>query len=80
MALQVVGAGLGRTGTHSLKVAFEQLLGGPCYHMVEVFGRPDQRDTWAAAVPRRGGGLGGLPGSLLRHGGLAGGGLLARAE
>src|SRR5271155_3282411 len=50
MALQVVGAGLGRTGTHSLKVAFEQLLGGPCYHMVEVFGRPDQRDTWAAAA------------------------------
>ena len=50
MALQVVGAGLGRTGTHSLKVALEQLLGGPCYHMVEVFGRPDQRDTWAAAV------------------------------
>jgi hypothetical protein len=50
MDLQVVGAGLGRTGTHSLKVALEQLLGGPCYHMVEVFGRPDQRDTWAAAV------------------------------
>ena len=50
MALQVVGAGLGRTGTHSLKVALEQLLGGPCYHMVEVFGRPDQRDSWAAAV------------------------------
>jgi hypothetical protein len=50
MALQVVGAGLGRTGTHSLKVAFEQLLGGPCYHMVEVFGRPDQREMWAAAV------------------------------
>jgi hypothetical protein len=50
MALQAVGAGLGRTGTHSLKVALEQLLGGPCYHMVEVFGRPDQRDTWAAAV------------------------------
>jgi hypothetical protein len=50
MPLQVVGAGLGRTGTHSLQVAFEQLLGGPCYHMVEVFGCPDQRDTWAAAV------------------------------
>jgi hypothetical protein len=50
MELQVVGAGLGRTGTHSLKVALEQLLGGPCYHMVEVFGRPDQRGTWAAAV------------------------------
>jgi hypothetical protein len=50
MELKVVGAGLGRTGTHSLKVALEQLLGGPCYHMVEVFGRADQRDTWAAAV------------------------------
>lgn len=50
MELKVVGAGLGRTGTHSLKVALERLLGGPCYHMVEVFGRPDQRDFWAAAV------------------------------
>jgi hypothetical protein len=50
MDLRVVGAGLGRTGTHSLKVAFEQLLGGPCYHMLEVLGRPNQRDTWAAAT------------------------------
>jgi hypothetical protein len=33
-----------------LKVALEQLLGGPCYHMVEIFGRPDQSETWAAAV------------------------------
>jgi Sulfotransferase domain len=50
MELRVVGAGLGRTGTHSLKVALERLLGGPCYHMIEVLGRPDQRDVWAAAV------------------------------
>jgi Sulfotransferase domain len=50
MDLRVVGAGLGRTGTHSLKVAFELLLGAPCYHMIEVFGRPDQRDTWSAAT------------------------------
>ena len=28
MTLQVVGAGLGRTGTHSLKIALEQLLAG----------------------------------------------------
>jgi hypothetical protein len=35
--LKVVGAGVGRTGTHSLKIALEQLLGGPCHHMVEVF-------------------------------------------
>ena len=50
MTLRVVGAGLGRTGTHSLKMALEQLLGAPCYHMVEVFGRPDQRDTWRKAA------------------------------
>jgi hypothetical protein len=50
MGLSVVGAGLGRTGTHSLKVAFEQLLGGPCYHMLEVLGRPDRVAVWAAAA------------------------------
>ncbi len=50
MGLRIVGAGLGRTGTHSLKVAFEQLLGGPCYHMLEVLGRPDQAAAWAAAA------------------------------
>lgn len=36
MTLRVVGAGLGRTGTSSLKVALEQLLGGRCHHMSEV--------------------------------------------
>ncbi len=49
-ALRVVGAGLGRTGTHSLKLALEQLLGGPCYHMLEVFGRPDDIPVWRRAV------------------------------
>ena len=39
--MRVVGAGLGRTGTSSLKLALEQLLGGRCYHMTEVFGRPE---------------------------------------
>ena len=48
--LRVVGAGLGRTGTHSLQLALQQLLGGPCYHMVEVFGRPDDIPVWHAAV------------------------------
>ncbi len=47
MGLQVVGAGLGRTGTLSLKQALEQLLDGPCYHMTEVFGRP-RRDRHVA--------------------------------
>jgi hypothetical protein len=50
MALRVVGAGLGRTGTLSLKQALEQLLGGPCYHMLEVFGKRDVIDTWHRAV------------------------------
>jgi Sulfotransferase domain len=50
MALRVVGAGLGRTGTHSLKLALEQLLDGPCYHMMETFGRPDDIPVWHAAV------------------------------
>jgi hypothetical protein len=50
MALKVVGAGVGRTGTHSLKVALEQLLDAPCYHMIEVFGRPDDVPRWQRAV------------------------------
>ena len=50
MALEVVGAGLGRTGTHSLKAALEQLLDAPCYHMIEVFGRPDDIAVWQSAI------------------------------
>ena len=46
MALRVVGAGLGRTGTMSLKLALERLLGEPCYHMVEVFSHPEHVTHW----------------------------------
>ena len=53
MGLRLVGAGLGRTGTHSLKLALERLLDAPCYHMVEVFGRPDDIPVWHAAVQGR---------------------------
>lgn len=35
MTLRVIGAGLGRTGTHSTQLALNQ-LGFPCYHMTEV--------------------------------------------
>src|SRR6478735_8486303 len=38
MALKVIGAGLGRTGTLSLKLALEHIGFGPCYHMSEMFG------------------------------------------
>jgi hypothetical protein len=48
--VRIVGAGLGRTGTLSLKIALELLLDGPCYHMLEVFGRPDDITAWQRAV------------------------------
>jgi hypothetical protein len=50
MGLRVVGAGVGRTGTDSLKRALGRLLGGPCHHMVELFAHPEQLPTWEAAV------------------------------
>lgn len=50
MTLRVVGAGLGRTGTASLKLALEALLDGRCYHMLEAFARPRDTPVWHAAV------------------------------
>ena len=47
--MRIVGAGLGRTGTLSLKLALERLLGQPCYHMLEVFEHLDHVPTWHAA-------------------------------
>jgi len=43
MTIKVIGAGLGRTGTASLKVALEQLGFGPCYHMGEVLPKAEER-------------------------------------
>jgi hypothetical protein len=53
VALQVIGAGLGRTGTTSLKLALEDLLGGNCYHMLEVRERPADPGVWADAYENR---------------------------
>ncbi|HUY23384.1 MAG TPA: sulfotransferase [Acidimicrobiales bacterium] len=50
MEIAVVGAGVGRTGTHSLKLALEQLLGGPCHHMIEMMGDPSQIPAWTDAI------------------------------
>jgi hypothetical protein len=50
MTLRIIGAGVGRTGTHSLKVALEQLLGAPCYHMLEVFMHPEDIPAWHDAM------------------------------
>jgi hypothetical protein len=49
MTLKIIGSGLGRTGTLSLKAALEQLGFGPCHHMVEVFMHPDSVPHWVAA-------------------------------
>ena len=51
MTIKVVGAGLGRTATASLKQALEELLGGTCHHMFEV-GKDQERQlsVWTAAA------------------------------
>lgn len=48
MALEVIGAGFGRTGTMSMKSALEILGFGPCHHMLEVTTNDVQRDIWRA--------------------------------
>jgi hypothetical protein len=50
MALSIIGAGLGRTGTLSLKLALERLGFGPCYHMTEVLEQLDHVPVWDRAV------------------------------
>lgn len=52
--MKIVGAGLGRTGTTSLKVALEYLLDGPCYHMIDVNRHPSHVDFWHAAAADHG--------------------------
>ena len=48
MALEVIGAGFGRTGTMSMKAALEIIGFGPCHHMMEVTSNDAQRDIWRA--------------------------------
>ncbi|HEY5070754.1 MAG TPA: sulfotransferase [Caulobacteraceae bacterium] len=54
MPLSIVGAGLGRTGTMSLKLAIEQLGLGRCYHMFEVFQKPEAPAQWEAVADGHG--------------------------
>ena len=53
MALKIVGSGLGRSGTMSMKLALEQLGFGPCHHMIEVFGHPETVPLWVDAAEGR---------------------------
>ena len=50
MTLRLIGAGFPRTGTRSLGLALEQLLGGRCYHMHEVFENLDHVPVWRQAL------------------------------
>jgi hypothetical protein len=49
--MQLIGTGVGRTGTYSLKLAINQLGLGPCHHMEEVLhNMPLQGPLWSAAL------------------------------
>jgi hypothetical protein len=50
MALDVIGAGLGRTGTTSLKLALERLGFVRCHHMTELIFHPETAAGWERAA------------------------------
>lgn len=51
MTLKVIGAGFGRTGTMSLRMALNKLELGPCYHMEDVLqDMPKRTPQWNAAL------------------------------
>src|SRR5260370_41449765 len=47
--LEGIGAGFGRTGAMSLKLALEQLGFGACYQMTEIVKNPFHARLWRAA-------------------------------
>jgi hypothetical protein len=53
MSLKVIGAGNGRTGTLTTKLALEELGFGPCYHMLELMSEPNRVRHWQDAFARR---------------------------
>ena len=48
--MKVIGVGVGRTGTLSLKAALERLGFGPCFHMRNVLDHPERLPLWEAAA------------------------------
>jgi len=52
VTLKVIGAGYGRTGTLSLKLALEKLGFDKCYHMMELFAHPEHVELWRQAGRR----------------------------
>lgn len=47
MPLSVIGTGLGRTGTESMRFALEELGFDPCHHMRRVYANDMQMRSWA---------------------------------
>ena len=45
VTLRLIGAGLPRTGTSSLREALRHLLDAPIYHMSEAFAHPEHAST-----------------------------------
>lgn len=50
VVLETIGAGFGRTGTLSLKLALERLGVGPCHHMIELIDHSEQLELWSRAA------------------------------
>lgn len=50
MPLQLIGAGLPRTGTSSLREALRYLLNAPIYHMSETLRHPEHAAVWVDAI------------------------------
>jgi hypothetical protein len=51
MAIKIIGAGVGRTGTYTLKLAINQLGFGPCHHMEAVLKSMDEQvPLWSVAL------------------------------
>lgn len=48
--MKLIGAGFGRTGTMSLKLALERIGYGPCFHMIDLIRDPETLPYWQAAV------------------------------
>lgn len=54
MTLKVIGAGVGRTATFTMKFALEHLGFGPCFHMAELFADARRQvPLWLEAVAGR---------------------------
>ncbi|MEU8508798.1 sulfotransferase family protein [Streptomyces brevispora] len=48
--MKLINAGLGRTGTTSLKVALDRLGLGPSFHMFDIVGDEERLEHWARIV------------------------------